>query len=163
MTLQSRWASPVVAMRTVLGALCLLVPMAAWANSESVCHAMGSRTCFPSGFVFTNRGGAVGLGGVEIDGLDRFQTSTLQTISRSLGTSTVTGKVLLSSGEVSPTSDIETGQPHGVGATRLTSASRTVRMSIPEPRSIGLLGTGLLLTGMAIRRIAKQDSKTSST
>jgi hypothetical protein len=41
----------------------------------------------------------------------------------------------------------------------LDGGTAVLGTTIPEPASIGLLGTGLLLMGMLVRKRAKRDSK----
>jgi hypothetical protein len=138
----------------VLGTLLLLSSIAVWANSEPISDTFRRSTAsFPSGVdrMENNRAAGVwGLGGLATDS----RPSTLQTNSGTCKSglwpaSSTTAHTFFQTEESCTRGVIVAGGTPALGIT------------IPEPASIGLLGTGLLLMGMLVRKRAKRDSKTA--
>ena len=106
----------------VVGLLCLLVPIAAWAHSSNT-NSPGSQTCFPGFVCVFNQGGTAtgGLTGLTMDG------SAGSTVSNvvGIGTLSVTGSLSLTTGAFS-------GTTFGTGT------------CTPSPCTLGTFGAGTL-------------------
>ena len=135
----------------VLGVLLLGSPIAVWANSEPISDALRSTASFPSGVVCVANNcpvGVRGLGGLGIDP----RPSTLQT-----NNGACKGGLWPAPGPTAH-SFFQREEPCTAGMI-LDGGTAVLGTTIPEPASIGLLGTGLLLMGMLVRKRAKRDSK----
>lgn len=139
----------------VLAALLLVSSMAVWANSETLNDSLRCSTAsFPSGVDCVANNDPVGVRGLGGLGIDS-RPSTLRTSS-----GTCKGELWPSSGTTAR-SFFQTEEPCTRGLV-LAGSTGALGITIPEPASIGLLGTGLLLIGMLVRQRAKRDSKIMS-